>query len=74
MTWGLTSPHPTPSHQECFLGQVNKLGLATNTQILLWGVKLLFKTFSLFFWGGCGATNGKNGFFKLLILPSLTMD
>jgi hypothetical protein len=31
------------------LGRVNKLGLVTNTQILLWGVKLLFKTFVFVF-------------------------
>jgi len=59
MTWGLTSPHPTPtpptpSHQEFFLGRVNKLGLVTNTQILLWGVQLLFKTFVFVFVFGGG--------------------
>jgi hypothetical protein len=46
------------------LGRVNKLGLVTNTQILLWGVKLLFKTFSFFFWGGVWGNKWKEWLFQ----------
>jgi hypothetical protein len=46
------------------LGRVNKLGLVTNTQILLWGVKLLFKTFFFLGGGGGPGNNWKEWLFQ----------